>query len=581
MTTNLYQALNTNTEKKKSSIGYTLTSYKDVLKDLQQDKVKVIEREVVTDSGGNVQYADRYYTLLKSSSFVGDVNNNGGFFFKKDTDEPLYQGLVSIKDYMSFIVDVNDKMSYVPVSKKKKGLDDGRGLKSGITFPQSTGSGIKQMKQDSGGKCYVGVGISLEDFGLKFFNTYYKDLNITEAKLSSIASKGLLYIQIAIPITAASALYFHAKVTTNTATVSTGPFQAWIPIPILLLNDFSKIGSVIVDGIGKEVKVGQGEVTFPLAGNRYYHKDASIDGFTPSLLEQYMNAGTNATTINYKRTTLATTGKETQGRARLYFDKEAESILGAITDEYKQNLFRGYLSEDDVTAYESYIVGGNDYVFNSKGGIFLDVGHIKSGSDIGGTGAESIIKDKGGKNINEYWFNQRIAKKFAEKLVALGINVNLVDYPTSDNDAERRKVKEEFLKQQNSYAAFISIHCNSYGDLKGNVIWVTDDTQGGSNAYVWGGKTHPRNSQSDVLGNLLAAAMRTIMTGRKGSSTVKPETDRVGILEEMKAPAVLLELGFMNHKADCQKLADDSVVERLTTAMAQAVDTWIKSVKQN
>jgi hypothetical protein len=107
-----------------------------------------------------------------------------------------------------------------------------------------------------------------------------------------------------------------------------------MPIPVLLLNDFSKICSIGVTGVENTAsQVGKGKVTYPLAGSRYYHKDATVDGLTKTLLEQYLNVPKeNVATVNYSNSSLNNGGKETQGRVRIYFDKAAASIIGQIPE---------------------------------------------------------------------------------------------------------------------------------------------------------------------------------------------------------------------------------------------------------
>jgi hypothetical protein len=62
-----------------------------------------------------------------------------------------------------------------------------------------------------------------------------------------------------------------------------------LPIPLLLLNDYKQLGTVIVNIEGKgEQKIGEGDARFPLASRQYNHKNASISGFNPSFLKAYI-----------------------------------------------------------------------------------------------------------------------------------------------------------------------------------------------------------------------------------------------------------------------------------------------------
>jgi hypothetical protein len=72
-------------------------------------------------------------------------------------------------------------------------------------------------------------------------------VKLTQSKIETLIGKGYLYAEVIIPEKGNNAKVLHAKVTVLQSQASTAPHGVFIPIPILLLDDYSSLGSVIID----------------------------------------------------------------------------------------------------------------------------------------------------------------------------------------------------------------------------------------------------------------------------------------------------------------------------------------------
>lgn len=339
--------------KGKSSIGYSLfNSYEGTLKDLESSP----------------SFNSRFGEVGQSAN-----RDAQGFIINSD-DSLSYQAQCEIKDYMSYFVDIFDNNSnttkncFVTVNKHKNyHINNGLTLQNSSepTFPMATllNDDIKKLSSGLGGDdkpCKIGVGISINYFGLQFFNKFFGDLKWTSSAIRELASKGYLYAEVLFPRGGGQAWSWHAKVTVDDGGLQGSSFSLLMPIPILLLNNFNSLCKVVLTDVnGKQQIVGQGTTIFPLAGSNYNPKTASIEGLTPSFLKTYVSTG--QVTTRHKHTSLATQGtnKSLRARVRLYFDQEAKSDIqtkvGAIPQNYQRNLFRGHGTFDSIVNYNEIV----------------------------------------------------------------------------------------------------------------------------------------------------------------------------------------------------------------------------------
>lgn len=360
--------------KGKSSIGYSLfNSYEGTLKDLE------------SSPSFNSRFGE-----------VGQSANRDAQGFIINSDGSLsYQAQCEIKDYMSYFVDIFDNSSnttkncFVTVNKHKNyHINNGLTLQNSSepTFPMATllNDDIKKLSSGLGGDdkpCKIGVGISINYFGLQFFNKFFGDLKWTSSAIRELASKGYLYAEVLFPRGGGQAWSWHAKVTVDDGGLQGSAFSLLMPIPVLLLNNFNSLCKVVLTDVnGKQQIVGQGTTIFPLAGSNYNPKTASIEGLTPSFLKSYVSTG--QVTTRHKHTSLATQGtnKSLRARVRLYFDQEAKSDIqtkvGAIPQNYQRNLFRGHGTFDSMVAIDQLSHNNTLTVSNTSDSCMYQKGQV-------------------------------------------------------------------------------------------------------------------------------------------------------------------------------------------------------------
>lgn len=386
------ESQNSEDNKGKRLVGYTVSSYKGVLSALE--KAKQYQKQDGTSSAAPVTgqiVREVNYSILGETGL--DQDEEVGGFIKNQ-----YQGLCIYKDFMSFVIDYKSsdgKMftKYVSVNKND---DQNKHLSSGIgcigggkpIFPMTVKKEASYYSGlDSDTSTFkIGVGIDISNFGVKFFKFFFPNIEWDESKLKTLAAKECLFAEVLMPLNATSntAKVLHAMVIADVKDYQGCPFQVHIPNPLLLLSDYSKIGSVVVNcsenSGSKEVAVGDGNVTNPLSAKLYYHKDASIDGFTPQYVETFAKNENGGGVVSYVRTTLQSGNTQTKGRVRLFFDpkKESEivSVLGSIPSEYNKELFQGKLSENQIVKTKIIIESAASFGIGMVGDFWENVGQM-------------------------------------------------------------------------------------------------------------------------------------------------------------------------------------------------------------
>lgn len=336
----IYAAQQANTAGKKR-VGYTVGAYAGVLSALQKADMIVVEEQV----GGTVYGAE-----------VTDTNTDvvvNGFF-----QNGKKQAEVTFNNYMSFIVDVNGSKEAVNVPCNISDHDGLSIIGSGnIQYPPSkfTKETNESCKLGTGnfGGFVIGVGVSFDSLLLNFFKQFYGEMPWEAVKLEKLAGQGALYAEIMVSPAGGvgTAKVIQTKVTVKaTRTIDSGGYSVYVPIPLMLLNNYKSIGDVTVKvsdsktGV-KEQKVDGSAVTFPSAGSSYDRNKGIINGFTADQAAQYVESD-ETVMVDYVGSTLV--GKK--GRVRFYFGKDFEAQVvaevGAIPDSYKTDLFKGVLDGD-------------------------------------------------------------------------------------------------------------------------------------------------------------------------------------------------------------------------------------------
>ena len=365
-------------QKGKTPIGYTVTSYQGVLSALQS--IKTVYKDVeVQGLAQNV--GSRRYSILSELGLGGEATEGG---FIVDGDKITYQAECDLKDYMSFPIDyslpnsaTNSTRGYIAVKRPTETSYDSH-LITGKTLQNTTGCSfppalisdnvLTDMQDGIGTQlCRIGVGISLSELALKFFVRYFGDFKWTLEIIQKLASQGYLIAEVLLPIGEDQAKVLHSIVTVRHEIQSGGPFEVWLPIPLLLLEDFSSLATVKVKvGTDKVQTVGGGNVSYPLRSSKYIHTNGSISGLDAPFLEHYFK-GLNENMVSFHSIDLCNKNVKKRGRIRLYFKEEAKEELvkrfGNMNNTYSVELFRGSAMNvtkvDSITNLAEYALVGS------------------------------------------------------------------------------------------------------------------------------------------------------------------------------------------------------------------------------
>ena len=367
----LYKLVNEamgDSENNKILVGYTVSSYSGVLSALEKAAQRAAEAKAAAGAagGGDTRtITTTRYSILSQMGLDG-TDDGTGFVVGQ------YQGLCVFKDYMSFVTDCtkDDGKKWtmlVPVNKNSNDthINNGIGCISGNPiFPATTirDKDYYRGLDEESSEFKIGVGLSIGNFALKFFQKFFPDIQWTEQKLKTIAAKEALFAEVVLPTGKGSnAKVLHAMVTADIVDMQGMPFQVHIPNPLILLNDYKSIGSVSVKFNSKSTKVGQDKVVNPLASKRYYHKEASISGFTPDYIKTNTKGSEQGGAIEYEGTSLCSGNTEVKGRVRLFFDSGRKAVvtnaLGTIPAEYEKEMFKGHVSDDQIIKTETVVTG--------------------------------------------------------------------------------------------------------------------------------------------------------------------------------------------------------------------------------
>ena len=170
--------------------------------------------------------------------------------------------------------------------------------------------------------------------------------------------------------------------------------------------------------------------------------------------------------------------------------------------------------------------------------IVVDMGHTLSGADYGAVG---ILK--------ESICTREIGYKLKEELEALGHTVILtnVDYATDVNNSLQTRVN----KANTQYAdLFISLHLNSGGGTGFETL------------------IHARGGQAEVYAKKVQALVKDIGYRDRGVRVAK---DYLGynlyVLSNTKAPAALIECGFVDSQEDADNYNPDRIAKMIAAAI--------------
>ena len=177
--------------------------------------------------------------------------------------------------------------------------------------------------------------------------------------------------------------------------------------------------------------------------------------------------------------------------------------------------------------------------------IYIDPGHNYSGADTGAVG----------NGLREQEITYCIAKRIREKLEEAGLTVRMSRNSLNDNvgNGTVRSSLSARAEDANRWGAdlFVSVHCNAGGGS-------------GTETYCYQGGI----SSGFKLAQKIQAGLVRQTTMEDRGVKVNPS---LAVLKQTKMPAVLTEVGFIDHAGDAKVLGSRDGQERIAEGIAQGI----------
>ncbi|WP_078543702.1 N-acetylmuramoyl-L-alanine amidase [Litchfieldia alkalitelluris] len=194
--------------------------------------------------------------------------------------------------------------------------------------------------------------------------------------------------------------------------------------------------------------------------------------------------------------------------------------------------------------------------------VFLDPGH--GGRDPGAT--------VGG--YREADLNLKVAKKVQTLLQNQGIRVKM----SRQGDTYVELLNRSIMANEAGADIFISIHHNSSG-------YGTTMIQGIETYYYEVEKDYPSKINADMHDDperisksiTLSNFIHENMVSYTGATDRGVEGESYSVTREVKMPATLLELGYLNNSSELKKITTDSYQNQLAKAIADGIIEYIKT----
>lgn len=195
--------------------------------------------------------------------------------------------------------------------------------------------------------------------------------------------------------------------------------------------------------------------------------------------------------------------------------------------------------------------------------IVIDEGH-------GGKDPGTVNKALG---FEEAQFTLEIGHALSRICKVNGHEVKNTRQTRQDTPADGHKNNDLFLRSDtsNKFKAdcFISIHMNA-----------TPGGTGSARGFeVWRNRAEPLFSSSDRLGRGLIYAVEKVfpkMKMRLNNSANPVKVAGFAVLRNTKAPAILVECGFMDNREDAMFFADSNNQKLFAEALYRGIVVWMK-----
>lgn len=188
--------------------------------------------------------------------------------------------------------------------------------------------------------------------------------------------------------------------------------------------------------------------------------------------------------------------------------------------------------------------------------VVIDPGHGKP--DTGAVGYS--------RTTYEMDVNLKVAKLLRTKLDENGLTVIL----TRDIQSQKYSDKKKDLQYRcdvandNNADVFLSIHCNSSSNPSSN----------GFEAYTSKGETKA-DTLCDIIYDMWKAAFPDMKIRKGNLDYTEGKESNLYVLKHTKAPAVLVELGFINNEKEEKMLNSDEFVSKASGVLAAAIEKFL------
>lgn len=172
--------------------------------------------------------------------------------------------------------------------------------------------------------------------------------------------------------------------------------------------------------------------------------------------------------------------------------------------------------------------------------------------------------------FREYLWNRQVADRLLARLLAIGIDAELVVTETNDITLRTRAMRVNRICERlgASNVLLLSIHSNAAGD---GSHWTT--------AQGWSCYTSPGKTKSDALAECLYSSFTEAFPDRRMrrdySDGDSDQEAKFYILTKTKCPAVLLENFFFDNRAECAWLLQDRTKDRIADAIVAGVKKYL------
>lgn len=183
--------------------------------------------------------------------------------------------------------------------------------------------------------------------------------------------------------------------------------------------------------------------------------------------------------------------------------------------------------------------------------ILIDIGHANR------TGAR-------GHGYEEHALCTTVAKKLAKRLEKHDIKVNILDFPTLSNKEDLRRT------------------INTANAAKRVLFGISLHMDASNNDAARGGHVCFTSIKGREIAERVAARHVEVMPGR--AVTMQKRTD-LAVLNQTRAPWVLIELGFITNAGDIKKMVDDPDTDKnelapLLKALEQGIVDAVERAKE-